>query len=130
MSRTVNIMIKHNRSKPLYQPFHFALSTIIDKLSCHQLLNHHFIDIDVNGTHTINTIKDSNIRIQADYNILSKYLKGCFKGIPWNNFCHIYNHYTNFVICPFFILSAISKTLFLSIENSFKISSYNLNRFS
>jgi hypothetical protein len=123
MSRTVNIMIKHNRSKPLFQPFPFALSTIIDIIVM-------LIDIDNNGTHTVNTIKDSNIRIQADYNILSKYLKGCFKGIPWNNFCHIYNHYTNFVICPFFILSAISKTLFLSIENSFKISSYNLNRFS
>lgn len=45
----------------------------------------YFIDIDDNGTHTVNTIKDSNIRIQADYNILSKYLKGCFKGIPWEN---------------------------------------------
>ena len=43
------------------------------------------IDIDDNGTYTVNTIKDSNIRIQADYNILSKYLKGCFKGIPWEN---------------------------------------------
>ena len=43
------------------------------------------INIDDNGTHTVNTIKDSNIRIQTDYNILSKYLKGCFKEIPWKN---------------------------------------------
>lgn len=43
------------------------------------------INIDGNETHTVNTINDSNIRIWADYNILSKYLKSCFKGIPWKN---------------------------------------------
>lgn len=87
-------MIKHNRSKPLFQPFPFALSTIIDIIVM-------LIDIDNNGTYTVNTIKDSNIRIQADYNILSKYLKGCFKEIPWENinidcskhFCHCYTIY-------------------------------------
>lgn len=45
----------------------------------------YFIDIDQNGTHTVNTIKDSNIRIQSDYNLMFKYIKGCFKGIPWEN---------------------------------------------
>lgn len=45
----------------------------------------YFIDIDQNGTHTVNTIKDSNIRIQSYYNLMFKYIKGCFKGIPWEN---------------------------------------------
>lgn len=39
----------------------------------------YFIDIEQNGTHSVNTIKDSNIRIPSDYNLMFKYIKGCFK---------------------------------------------------
>lgn len=45
----------------------------------------YFIDIDNDGTRTVTTIKDSDVRIQSDYNILTSYLKGMFKGMPWED---------------------------------------------
>lgn len=55
----------------------------------------YFIDIDENGTHMVNTIKDTNIRIQSDYSLLSKYLKGCFNGIPWENMNIDFSQFSN-----------------------------------
>ena len=45
----------------------------------------YFINVDSNGNHSVNTIKDCPIRIQSDYNLLSTYIKGYFYGIPWDN---------------------------------------------
>ena len=45
----------------------------------------YFIDIDNDGTRTVTTIKDSDVRIQSDYNILTSYLKGMFKEMPWED---------------------------------------------
>lgn len=43
----------------------------------------YFIDVNDTGNRTVSTIKDSDIKIQSDYNILKSYIKGRFKGMPW-----------------------------------------------
>ena len=55
----------------------------------------YFIDVNDTGNRTVSTIKDSDIKIQSDYNILKSYIKGRFKGMPWEEGHVDFNEFKN-----------------------------------